>query len=164
MVNNTRHCPHSYAASNKTVSKRGATSVATLKKSKTLDGPLKKPQKTPGQICTGFGKNRTFSQESGFFRKNFWWLFLVINPDFFYIFYLFFTKNHLLSSKKHSKICIFRGNLKKPRKTLDLFKNSRKTQNPRSGRKKPRSGEKTLGVATLGATLVIFVMAQKVVK
>src|SRR6218665_3876416 len=35
-------------------------SVATLKKSKTLNGPLKKPQKTPGQICTDLRKNRSF--------------------------------------------------------------------------------------------------------
>src|SRR6218665_2068900 len=31
-------------------------SVATLKKSKTLDGPLKKPQKSPGQICKDFAE------------------------------------------------------------------------------------------------------------
>src|SRR6218665_3030467 len=60
----------------------------------------------------------------------------------------FFTKNHLLSSKKHSKICIFRGNLKKTRKTLDFLKKPRKTPEPKIGSKNPRSGEKTLGVAS----------------
>src|SRR6218665_3686273 len=49
----------------------------------------------------------------------------------------FLTKNHLLSSKKHCKICIFRGNLTKPQKNRRFFKNPRK--NPRSPNKNPRT-------------------------
>ena len=55
------------------------SSVATLKKLKTLDGPLKKPQKTPGEICTDFGKKielflgkiELFRKKVAFFPKNF---------------------------------------------------------------------------------------------
>src|SRR6218665_4128258 len=47
--------------------------VATLKKSKTLDGPLKKTQKTPGQISMRFayilGKNPTFSAKNTIFSE-----------------------------------------------------------------------------------------------
>ena len=47
-----------------------AHSVATLKKSKTLDGPLKKPQKSPGQICKDFAEKSNFSwKKSNFFSK-----------------------------------------------------------------------------------------------
>jgi len=73
-------------------------SVATLKKSKTLNGPLKKPQKTPGQICKDFAEKSSFSwKKSNFFseksnflgKKRLLWkkflmtFFLVINSDFY---------------------------------------------------------------------------------
>src|SRR6218665_463529 len=79
------------------------TTVATLKKSKTLDGPLKKPQETPGQICTNFAeksncswKKSNFSwKKSNFFGKK--WLFVEqISDDFFYsstLIFQFFTFN-----------------------------------------------------------------------
>jgi len=41
-------------------------SVATVKKSKTLDGPLKNPQKTPGQIC---GKIELFLEKMELFLE-----------------------------------------------------------------------------------------------
>src|SRR6218665_901846 len=45
-------------------------SVATLKKLKTLDGPLKNPQKTPGQICKDFAEKSNFSwKKLNFFSK-----------------------------------------------------------------------------------------------
>src|SRR6218665_975573 len=45
-------------------------SVATLKNSKTVDGPLKKTQKTPGQICKDFAEKSNFSwKKSNFFSK-----------------------------------------------------------------------------------------------
>src|SRR6218665_1113257 len=51
------------------------SSVATLKKSKTLDGPLKKTQKTPGEISMRFayilGKHPTFSEKVALLRQNF---------------------------------------------------------------------------------------------
>ena len=43
-----------------------ALSVATLKKSKTLDGPLENPQKTPGQIC---GKIELFLEKMELFLE-----------------------------------------------------------------------------------------------
>src|SRR6218665_486298 len=59
------------------LSTRYRFSVATLNKSKTLDGPQKNPQKTPGQISMRFpyilgenstfpGENPTFSEKSRF--------------------------------------------------------------------------------------------------
>ena len=146
-------------------------SVATLKKYKTLDGPLKKPQKTPGQICTDFSEKSNFCwkksnfsweksnsswEKSNFSWKKsnfFWksrtfsekkWLFVEkISHDLFFSHQLWFsnflpltdqklkkqlvpyflTKNHLLSSKKHCKICIFRGNLTKLQKNHRFFEN-----------------------------------------
>ena len=80
-----------------------SASVVTLKKSKTLDAPLKKPQKTPGQISmqlaynlgknpTFPGENPTFSEKSSFSPPKFLMTFsLVINSDF-QIFTLLLTK------------------------------------------------------------------------
>src|SRR6218665_4178473 len=54
-------------------------SVATLKKSKTLDGPLKKPQKTPGQIFTHFAEKSNFS-----WKKSNFFFFAKISDDLFF--------------------------------------------------------------------------------
>src|SRR6218665_2431316 len=102
------------------------------KKSKTLDGPLRKPQVKfvqilrknrtfPGKKSNFSWKNRTFSEKSGFLSKKFLMtFFLVMNSDF-QIF------------KKHCKICIF---LTKPQKNPRFFeKPQEKPQNPRSLRK-----------------------------
>ena len=119
------------------------TSVATLKKSKTLDGPLKKPQKTPGQICTDFAEKSNFSclekielflkkvafvetnSDDLFFSHQLWFSnFLPLTDQKLkkqQLVTYFLTKNHLLSSKKHCKICIFRGNLTKPQKNPRFF-------------------------------------------
>src|SRR6218665_2827591 len=139
------------------------TSVATLKKLKSLDGPLKKSQKTPGQISiqlayisgknptfpgknpTFPGKNTTFSEKSVFsppklkFLKTFF-SFLSRQLSFLNFYPLieqklrkqqlipyFFSKNLLLFSKNHLKICIFRANLKTPEKNLG---NREKTLEP----------------------------------
>src|SRR6218665_1924170 len=152
-------------------------SVATLKNSKTLDGPLKNPRNPqvkfvkilrknrtfPGKNRTFSRKNRTFWEKSGFCRQKFLMTFFSHQLSFSNFSPLtdqklkkqqlvpyFLTKKHLLSSKKHSKICIFRGNLTKPQKNPSFFEKPQektlglqeKTQNPRSGRKTPDLGRK----------------------
>src|SRR6218665_1610045 len=140
------------------------TSVATLKKLKSLDGPLKKSQKTPGQISIQLAyilgkksnfswkksnfswKKSNFSEKSVFsppklkFLKTFFFLCFSRQLSFLNFYPLieqklrkqklipyFFSKNFLLFSKNHLKICIFRENLKTPEKTLG---NREKTPEP----------------------------------
>src|SRR6218665_1186983 len=131
-------------------------SVATLKKLKSLDGPLKKSQKTPGQISiqlayilgknpTFPGKNPTFPGKKCLFSakiKVSEYLFFFFSGQLSFLnFYplieqklrkqqlipYFFSKNLLLFSKNHLKICILRANLKTPEKTLG---NREKTPEP----------------------------------
>ena len=105
-------------------------SVATLKKSKPLDGPLKKPQKTPGQICKELflekiepflEKIELFLKKAAFVEKMSDDLFLVINSEFFtfngpktekqQLVPYFLTKKHLLSSKKNTSKYVFFGEI-----------------------------------------------------
>ena len=64
----------------------GCVQCCHSKKSKTLDGPLKKPQKTPSQICRFCEKILLFLEKIELFRKKVAFLakisddlFLVIN-------------------------------------------------------------------------------------
>src|SRR6218665_1277364 len=132
-------------------------SVATLKKSKTLDGPLKKPQKTPGQISMQLayilGKNPTFPGINPIFPKKCLFsakisddLFLVINSDF-QIFTLlqlipyFFSKSTWFQQKTLENT-YFPGKLKKPTKTLRLLKTPDKTQGLCENSSEPTVGSK----------------------
>src|SRR6218665_582436 len=137
------------------------TSVATQKKLKTQDWPIKKPKKTQGQISIPFrqifGENRTFPGKNQTFpKKNIFLsakisddLFLVITFDFL-IFYPDFSNFYYFSHKmsdflqKTNKINVFSGRLKKNQEKPEvLSKTLEKTQGPQKKPKNPRLLRKT---------------------
>ena len=118
---------------------------------------MKHPRKTQVKfLCnrlTFWEKIQLFQEKIQLFRKKCLFSAKISDNLFFLSYQLWFSNFHLLID---SKICFFWRNLKNYRKTLDLLKKARqnprppwKIPEPKVGSKKPRSREKTIGVATL---------------
>ena len=160
----------------------GMVSVATQKKSKSLDGPIKKTKKKQGRISLKMPVISDFFTENVTFFPNipsFPQKVIFYPPKFLMAFFSHqlkisnfrqqhdtFQLNQLTIpyfAKNHKKQISFPYNVKNPRKTQALLKHPRKNprsslknQEPKIGSKIPRSWEKTQGVETLGMVIPFF--------